>query len=143
MSCHLRVLMVVFTGVLVSVPGAAWASSWVIPLNVGSRGDAQGHTLPPAPSGVAAACSSSSGKTIKVTWNSVTHASSYSIYQSTVSGASGFSLAASGVTGTSWTSGTLSNATYWFEVAAKIGTNWAGPNSTATASHAVISSGCT
>jgi hypothetical protein len=92
---------------------------------------------------VSAACTSQLAKTIKVTWSAATHASSYSVYKSTTSATSGYTLAASGISTTTWTSGTLSNATYWFEVAANIGSHWASPNSAATASHTITSVGCT
>jgi hypothetical protein len=143
MARHLPLRFAIFVGGVLFMPGVATASNWANPLNQGSHGEGHTQALPAAPSGVSAACTSLTGKTIKVTWNAVTHASGYSIYQSTVSASSGYGLVASGITGTSWTSGTLSNATYWFEVAAKIGTNWASPNSTATGSHIIATAGCT
>jgi hypothetical protein len=128
--------------IVLSATGTAAASNWVGVLGLGSHGEAQARVLPSAPSGVSAACTSAFAKTIKVTWNTVATATTYSVYESTTSASTGYSLAASGVAGTSWTSGTLSNATYWFEVAAFIGTKWASPNSAATASHAINTFGC-
>jgi len=137
---HLLLLAVV-TGCLASAAIAS-ASTWVPTLASASHGEANAQAQPSAPTGVSAACTSPTLKTIKVTWSAVTHATSYSIYKSTTSATSGYSLAASGVTGTAWTSATLSNATYWFEVGVSIGTNWVSPNSTATASHTISISGC-
>jgi hypothetical protein len=127
---------------LVGGAGTAWASKWVVALATGSKGEAHAQAAPVAPTGVGAVCTSSSGKTIKVTWSAVTHATSYLIYESTTSASSGFTLVASGVTGTSWTSATLSSANYWFEVAAAIGTNWLGAKSASTGESTISSSGC-
>lgn len=131
------------TFALLSATGIASASSWVETLHSGSSGQAQARVLPSAPVSVLAACTSSSGKTMKVTWAALILATSYSVYQSKTSASTGYSLAASGVTTTSWTSGTLSNGTYWFEVAGYIGTNWASASSAASASHVISGSGCT
>ena len=49
---------------------------------------------------------------------------------------------ATGVSTPSWTSGTLTAANYWFEVAAYTGTNWIGTKSVATAESTISSSGC-
>jgi len=136
-------LAVPLTFALLSAPGIASASSWVDTLASGSRGQAQAQVLPSAPVSVVALCTSPTTKTIQVTWAALTHATSYSVYQSTTSASTGYSLAASGVIATSWTSGTLPKATYWFELAGYIGTNWVSPNSTATGSHVIATGGCT
>ena len=138
----LRVGTVVLVFSLLAGTGVASATAWTDALASGSKAQAQAQVLPSAPGGVSAACTSSSGKTIKVTWSAVAHATSYSVYKSTTSSSSGFSVTASGVSTTSWTSATLSNATYWFQVAADIGTNWQGANSASTASHVISSAGC-
>jgi hypothetical protein len=141
-SCHLRLL--VATGLAsLAFPAIAAASSWSNLLAAGSHGEAQTQGIPAAPSPVSAACTSATAKTIKVTWGAVAHASSYSVYKSTTSATSGFAVTASGVTASPWTSGTLSNATYWFEVSALIGSNWVSPNSSATGSHVITSAACT
>ncbi len=63
----------------------------------------------------------------------MTHATTYSVYDTTTSATGTYSLVASGVTATSWTSGSLSNNTnYWFEVVANVGSNWASTKSAAT-----------
>lgn len=111
----------------------AWASTWAVPLHTASSGEAQAGPALPAPGSPAAACTSPSGKTIKVTWSAVPHATSYTVYESTTSSSSGYSVAASGVATTSWTTGTLANGHYWFEVAALAGTNWVSSKSAATA----------
>jgi hypothetical protein len=83
---------------------------------------------------VSAACAApSTAKTIKVTWSAVTHATVYAIWQSTTTATGTYSSVATGVSGTSWTSCTLTAATnYWYEVVADVGTNWAGPKSSAS-----------
>ncbi len=77
-----------------------------------------------------------------ISWSTVTHASNYTVDQSTTSATTGYTAAATGVTGSSWTSGTLSATTYWFEVVALAGTNWVSPNSSATASRTISSTSC-
>jgi hypothetical protein len=72
----------------------------------------------------------------------VTRATTYTVYDTTTSATGSYSSVATGVATTSWTSGTLSAATYWFEVAAYTGTNWIGTKSTATAESTISSSGC-
>jgi len=140
------VLVVVLSGgLLVGATGTAWASKWVVGLASGSKGEAKTQAAPAAPTGVVTACTSASGKTIKVTWSAVTHAASYSIYESTstTSTPGSFNLVASNATGTSWTSATLSSSNnYWFEVAAAIGTNWLGAKSSSTSESTISSSGC-
>ena len=63
----------------------------------------------------------------------VTHATTYTVYDSTTSATGTYTSVASGVTTTSWTSGTLTAGTnYWFEVTVSVGSNWASAKSTAT-----------
>jgi hypothetical protein len=122
--------------------GTAWASNWVPTLHASSAGQAQARGVPAAPTGATAACTSSSAKTVKVSWTAVTRATTYTVYDTTTSATGTYSPVATGVTTTSWTSGTLSAANYWFEVAAYTGTNWIGTKSTATAESTISSSGC-
>ncbi len=139
---HLLLLLLVLTGCVLTTAEVASASSWLETLAPGSNAESHAQAQPSAPTGLSASCTSATAKTIKVTWGAVTHATSYSVYKSTTSSTTGYSLAASGVTGTSWTSATLSNATYWFQVAVVVGTNWVSPNSAAPASRTISSSGC-
>jgi hypothetical protein len=116
-------------------------AAWRIALNPASSSEAEA-TSTPAPANVKAACAI--GATVKVTWTAVSHAASYTIWQSTTSATSGFTSVASGVTGTSWTSSSLGKGTYWFEVSARIGSNWNGPTSTASAQRTISANGsCT
>src|SRR5882672_3978619 len=93
-SPHLLLLAVaVVAGSLLAAPQVAWASSWVPTLASGGSGLAKAQAAPAAPTGVGAVCTSSAGKTIRVTWNAVAHAS-YAIYKSTTSASSGYSLLA-------------------------------------------------
>lgn len=93
---------------------AAWAATtWVVHL-ASSAGMARTQGLPPAPTAVAAACTAPiTSTTIKVTWSSVTHATAYSVYEST---------------------------NYWFEVLVNTGSNWASAKSSATGESTIHSS---
>jgi hypothetical protein len=122
---------------VVCASGSAWAGTdWVVHLATGSKGEAHAQALPAAPAGPAASCNAPvTSKTIKVTWSAVTHATTYSVYDSTTSATGTYSLLASGVATTSWTSGTLGGGTrYWFEVVANVGSNWSSVKSAATGS---------
>jgi cellulose 1,4-beta-cellobiosidase len=121
--------------VLVSGTGAAWAATnWLVTLRTASSGEGHSQTVPSAPTGVSAACAApTTAKTIKVSWTAVTHATTYTVYDSTTSATGTYSSIAAGVTTTSWTSGTLTAGTnYWFEVTASVGSNWTSPRSSAT-----------
>ena len=114
--------------------GAGAATPWTVGPTAGSSGEAQALALPAAPTGVAAACNApTTSKTIRVSWSAVAHATTYSVYDSTTSATGTYSLLASAVATTSWTSGTLTAGThYWFEVLAKVGSNWSSARSSAT-----------
>ena len=71
-------------------------------------------------------------------WTAVTHATSYGVYQSH-DGHREYTLADDGHGCLTWTSAALATGNYWYEVAVKIGTNWAGANSTATAKRTISS----
>ena len=129
-------------GLLLGMTGTAWATKWVPTLHAASAGEGKAQSVPSAPSGPTAACTSSSAKTVKVSWTAVTRATSYTVYDATTSATGTYSSAATGVTTTSWTSGTLTAANYWFEVAAYTGANWIGTKSAATAESTISSSGC-
>lgn len=126
------VICLVIAGLVALAAGPAFASTWVSHLAAGSSGESHATALPAAPTGVAAACQSAIGSKIIVSWNAVSNATAYTVSDSTTSATSGYSVAASGLTGTSWTSGSLGNGNYWFEVTASVGTNWTSPNSAAS-----------
>jgi hypothetical protein len=121
-------------GALQLQDAALAATTWVVHLAAGSSGEGHTRALPSAPTGVSAACNApTTSNTIKVTWSAVTHATTYSVYDSTTSATGTYTLVASGVTTTSWTSSALTASTnYWFEVVVKVGTNWASVKSSAT-----------
>ena len=135
LSRVLVLLLVAGTCILLIDPVADASSNWVVHVAAGSKGESQASVLPVAPTGIAASCAApTTSKTIKVTWNAVTHATTYSVYNSTTTASGTYSLIASGVATTSWTSGALTSGTnYWFEVVAVVGTNWAGVKSSASA----------
>jgi hypothetical protein len=116
-----------------SMDQMAAAASWAVGLGPGSQGETQARGAPAAPGGVAAACVGLLQPKITVSWNLVSLATTYTIYQSTTSASLGFSPTATSITGQSWTSGNLAIGNYWYEVGALIGSNWSGPLSSATA----------
>jgi fibronectin type 3 domain-containing protein len=119
---------------------AAGATSWVVVLHASSAGEGHAQTLPSAPTSVTASCPApTTSKTITVTWGAVTHATTYSIYDSTTSATGTYTLVTS-VSTTSYTSGTLATGNYWYEVTASIGTNWASGKSTASGESTIQSS---
>ena len=130
-------------GILVAVVLAtvvpAAGSNWTLALHTGSNGEAQAKPGPSAPSGVSDLCVSSSGRTVTVSWNAVTDASSYTIYKATTL-AGTYSSTGTAAT-TSWTSGTLTAGNYYFKVAASVGTNWASAESAATGETTIATSG--
>jgi hypothetical protein len=117
-----------------TVMGAWAAGNWVVHAAAVTSGEAHAQALPSAPTGVSAACAApTTSKTIKVSWSAVTHATTYSVYDSTTSATGTYSLVASGVATTSWTSGALTTGTnYWFEVTVVFGGNWVSVKSSAT-----------
>lgn len=128
---------------LLQLPGlASAATAWIVRSATGSSGESHAQGLPAAPTGVTATCNApTTAKTIKVSWSAVTHATTYSVYDSTTSATGSYALVASGVSTTSWTSGTLTaGSNYWFEVAAGVGTNWLGVKSSASIESSIASS---
>lgn len=79
---------------------------------------------------------------MEVSWNAVSEAAAYTIYQSTTSSTAGFAPTVTDVDGTSWTSPALASDNYWFEVAAYVGTYWASPNSSATSQLTILATAC-
>jgi hypothetical protein len=122
------------------LPEAVAAASTAWPVSVGSSGgEAQSLGLPGTPTGVGATCAGTvlNPKAV-VSWSAVSLATSYTVYQSTTSSTSGFSAVASGVVGLTWTSGNLGTGSYWYRVAAAIGTNWAGSQSSSSQQISVL-----
>jgi len=117
-----------------TVTGAWAAGNWVVHAAAVTSGEAHAQALPSAPTGVSAACPApTTSKTIKVSWSAVTHATNYSVYDSTTAATGPYGSIATGVAGTSWTSGSLTTGTnYWFEVSVNFGSNWASARSSAT-----------
>jgi hypothetical protein len=137
------VLVLTLFGCLWWGAGNAWATGtpWIVGLQSASAGEAAAQGLPPAPS-ASAVCSGLVLGSIVITWTAVTHATTYTVYESTTSATSGFSAVASGVTGLTYTQGGLLG-NYWFEVTATIGSNWQGPNSSATTERTITAILCT
>jgi hypothetical protein len=106
-------------------------ADWSVPLGASTDAVAQSSGPPATPTGVTATCVTLESE-VTVTWTAVPSATSYTVYDSTTSASSGYAVIASDVTGTSWTSGDLAIGTYWFEVAAYTGVNWASQASAAT-----------
>jgi hypothetical protein len=114
-------------------------AAWGIGLTAGSSAEASARSAPSAPTGATSACTSALGTTVKISWNVVAPATTYTIWKST---GGAYTVAASNVTSSPWTSGSLTTGTYTFEVSAVTGTNWAGPNSSPTASRTILVAAC-
>ncbi len=125
------VLAAIVSVVLMAATPAS-SSTWTVGLKTGSAGEAVAQPAPVAPSGASASCYSTTQQKITVTWTAVTHATSYTILDSTTSAAGTYTATATGQTGTTWTSATLGSANYWFKVEAYVGSNWVSTTSTAT-----------
>jgi hypothetical protein len=132
------VVVVALSGLLFSTD--ANASNWVTGITSG-RGLAQSTSAPGAPAAVTASCVSATQKLIKVTWSSVAHAS-YDVYQATAAASGPYTLVSSGQAASSYTTATLANGNYWYEIAASVGTNWTSAKSAASAQR-TIKSGAT
>ncbi len=102
--------------------------------------EAKAQALPTAPAPTSACSAPSSARTVVVTWGAITHATNYGVYQSTTV-AGTYTLQAT-VTTLTWTSAVLAANTYFYEVVAKVGTNWASPKSAATAKRTITSTTC-
>jgi hypothetical protein len=123
---------------LVGAPAVDAATNWIVHVTSTNAGEGQAQTLPVAPTGITATCTTPPTlKTVKVAWNAVTHATTYSVYDSTTSSTGTYTLIASGVGTTSWTSGTLASGSYWFKVAALFGSNWTGTQSAASSQRTI------
>jgi hypothetical protein len=138
-----RVVLVVAVSASIASAGRvpAWASLWAVAVAPASHAQAAAQAPPAAPTGQTAACGT--GKTIRIGWSAVAHASSYTISDSTTSATGAYATIASGIATTSWTSSTLSAGNYWFKVVAYVGANWQGAASAATAESTITASGCT
>jgi hypothetical protein len=119
----------------------AVATAWVVGLNTGSKGQGHSQTQPPAPSGTpTATCVSTSTQTVKVAWTAVTHATTYTIYDSTTGSSGTYNSLATGVATNPYTTASLAAGTYYFKVAAVVGSSpgWTGVQSTNTTPGRVI-----
>ena len=108
----------------------ASASNWLNPLAAASNGQAWAQTVPMAPTGLTASCPVPTTAMIKLDWTAVQHATTYSVYQSMTSATSGFTEVKAGLSTPTWTTATLSAATYWYKVTVIFGNNWASVQST-------------
>jgi hypothetical protein len=120
----------------------ASASSWTTPLKVAGSAETGALPAPPAPASASATCLAGGQRKIVVSWSTVVHAMTYSIYTST-NAAGTFALTTNGVTTTTWTSGSLGTGNDYFKVAAYFGTKWLGAESAATGETTITGSGCT
>lgn len=120
----------------------AWAAAnWTVKVATVNSGEAKAEALPAAPTATSACATPTSGKKVTVTWPAITHASGYGVYQSNTTATGTYTLQTT-VTTTSWTSAALATGSYWYEVVANIGSNWASAKSAATAKRTISSSAC-
>jgi hypothetical protein len=119
----------------------AAAAGWTVGAAGGSNAHSRGGTLVP-PTGLSTVCGTGPNKDkVTVSWAAAPQATSYSILQSSTSATTGYSTVATGVAATTWTSPSLANGSYWFEVVTVTG-NWSSAGSTATAQRTITSSAC-
>lgn len=123
-------------GVLLGGTAAGAAAKWIVALAAESKAQAK-STSPAVPTGVRATCVSRATVEIRVSWLTAAHATGYTVYQSKTSGS--YSSVAT-VTATDWTSGTLTNGKYTFEVSTSIGSRWTSSRSSSTSSRTITSS---
>ncbi len=130
-------VVVALTAALIGFCAVAVATTWTITLHTGSSGEAHTQTVPSAPASPTATCVSGT-QTVKVAWTAVTHAVSYTMYESTTGSGGTYTSLATGVTTNPYTTATLAAGTYYFKVTALVGTNWVSAQSVATPTGRVI-----
>jgi hypothetical protein len=133
-------LIIAVAVTLLGFTGIAVATSWVVGFS-GGKGHGQSQSQPPAPTGTpTAVCVSSTTQTVKITWTAVTHATSYTIYDSTTGSGGTYNTLATGITTNPYTTASLAAGTYYFKVAAVVGSTpgWTGLKSTNTTPGRVI-----
>jgi hypothetical protein len=119
----------------------AASANWSVTVAANSGGEAASIAAS-SPTGVAAACVSSTGYTIKVSWTAPsTRVTKYTVYQATSTTSTPGTYTSTGTaTTTSWTSGTLATGkNYWYEVVASYGTVWTSGYSTTTGESTISS----
>lgn len=111
----------------------------MVSLKSGSKGQGHSQTQPPAPTGTpTAVCVSSSTPTVRITWTAVTHATTYTVYDSTTGSSGTYNSLATGVTTNPYTTASLGAGTYYVKVAAVVGSGWTGIQSSNTTPGRVI-----
>ncbi|MGP8066322.1 MAG: hypothetical protein ACLP81_08100 [Acidimicrobiales bacterium] len=121
-------------GFMAQQPVGGAATNWTVSLKTGSGGEAQSIAASP-PTGAAAACTSPSTRTIKVSWTAPspsTHLTSYTVYDSTTGTPGTYTPLQTGAT-SPYTTASLPADNYWFEVVAIYASTWSSAYSTATA----------
>lgn len=121
--------------------GAAAASNWTLSALSGGTAEAAAQGPPAPPAGVSATCTSSTATTVAIGWTGVPHASSYTVYDSTTGLSGSYAAIAGPVTGTSYTTSTLAAGTYWFAVAAYIG-SWGSGQSAGSGPRVIAAAAC-
>jgi hypothetical protein len=126
---------------VLALPVPPAGASWSVGLAGGSRGTATAGALT-APTGVTGTCGTGGNKSsVIVSWGAAAHATSYVVLQSSTSATTGYTTAATGIGGTTWTSPSLGNGDYWFQVVAVNG-NWSSAASMATAQRTIQGNNC-
>jgi hypothetical protein len=124
--------VVALTAVLASSCAIAAAAGWTVSASGTPTGSAKGKSAPAAPASQSATCVSSSSRTVRISWTAESGAPSYTISDSTTGSTGTSSQYAVGVTSNLSTTSNLPSGTYYFKVAAQMGTSWIGSQTTAT-----------
>ena len=109
-------------------------------LRAASTAEAQAQPAPPPPPPSRLLAASNQQK-VTVTWSTVSHATTYTVYKATTLAGS-YTSTVTGLTTTTWTSGTLATGNVYFKVAAYFGTKWVGTQSVATGESTITTNGC-
>lgn len=124
--------------------GPATASAWTVGVAAGGNASGASDTGPAPPSSISSKCVSSSSNTVQITWSTVQHAATYTVYQATTSATGTYTAVKTGLTVTSWTTGSLARGSYWFKVTAVVGASWPSSQSVATPQRSIAANGnCT
>lgn len=132
-------LAVFVASIVASVPAtSAAAPQWKVAVAAPGTGESAASARPAAPTGLVASCATTKGE-ITLDWTPVSHASAYTVYDSTTSSNGPYTTYASGVTSSTYKTGPLARKAgrrrgltrYWFKVAAIVGNSWTSAQSSA------------
>jgi hypothetical protein len=114
------------------------ASSWAVGVGTSSGALARSDTTPVAPT-ITVTCDQGLNKTLHASWTATAH-STFDLYRS--ANGAGYTLIAAGLTGSTYQDTALANASYTYEVRAKVSANWISPLSAPSTARTIQGNGC-